>query len=564
MAMKSNSDSVPVVPAIGQVSRRDVLRYGVGAAVASTMMPAMSLASGAGMRRSIVVETVAGRLRGVVANGGAAFKGIPYGQSTAGRNRFMPPQAVKPWAGIRDATRLGHPCLQTNPDFPDWSDPVGGSEDCLVLNVWAPEHAHAESKLPVMFWVHGGGYAFGSGGAPLYDGGILATTGNVVVVGINHRLHAFGFSDLSEFGGDDFAASGNAGQLDIIAALKWVRDNIEVFGGDPANVTPFGQSGGGAKIGTLMTMPAATGLFHKAIIQSGSVLRCRSRTEAATTSRRMFEILGISTPDVGKLQALPAAVLNKCANQIISEATGVGNPVLIYAPVVDGHWLPTELWSGRAPAGAGSIPMLLGTTLHETVIYVNDKDRREITGDPELADAIARATTVNSPDPERVAAILPAYRESFHARSSTEIVVRVSTDIGFWKGAVHQAELQCGTGAPVYMYRCDWRTPCFGGMWAPHAIELPFVMGHRHYRAAWDGRDTDAARAAADPRGLRYVLGDRMLSAWVSFARSSNPSTPGLAWPRYDIGTRATMIFDGESGVSNDPSAEARVLVNRL
>jgi para-nitrobenzyl esterase len=515
-------------------------------------------------RRDMVVETAHGKLRGFVENGVAAFKGIPYAQSTAGKNRFLPPQRLKPWTGVRDATRLGHPCIQTNPDFPVWLDPMPGSEDCLALNVWSPERARPASKLPVMVWIHGGGYTFGSAGAPLYDCGNLARIGNIVAVGINHRLQAFGYSDVSANAGPTFAASGNAGQLDILAALDWVRTNIEVFGGDPNNVTLFGQSGGGAKISTLMGMPASAGLFHRAIVQSGSIFRYRSQEEAEATSNRMFSILGIQRNDIDALQAVPADVLLRCGVKIMSEAVGIGDPSLKYAPVIDGHDLPTDIWRTSAPERTRHIPLLLGSDRDETIIYMSDEARRSIADDEALARAVVDGTPAYAPNKEHVAELIPFYRKATSELSNFELAVQMSTDLAYWKGAVHQAELQSSAGAPVFMYRCDWRTPCFGSKWAPHSVEIPFVMGHEHYGSAWDGKDTDQARAIADPDDARFKLGNRVLASWVNFAKNGNPSLPDLVWPGYDEKARLTMIFDRETKVVDDPRSDIRTLLRSV
>ena len=547
---------------LARPTRREVLRYCAATAGAMISIPGFSVA--AVRQRSVVLQTAHGRLRGAVENGISAFKGISYAQSTAGRNRFLPPQALTPWAGIRDATRLGHPCPQDNSDFAPWLDPMSGSEDCLVLNVWSPERAGSASKLPVMFWIHGGGYSFGSAGAPLYDLGNLARMGNVVTVGINHRLHAFGFTDLSAIGGDTFATSGNAGQFDIVAALEWVRTNIEAFGGDPNNVTVFGQSGGGAKISTLMGMPAAKGLFHRAIVQSGSVFRFRTREESEATSARMVALLGVPKNDIAALQAVPTDTLLRCSIQIMNEAVGTGHPSLKYAPVIDGHDLPQEPWRAGAPEGAQQIPLLLGTTRDETIEYMSNDALRSIVGEEALAQAVVDGTPAYSLDKERVAELIPFYRKALPALSNLELAVQMSTDLAYWKKAVHQAELHSSAGGKTFMYRCDWKTPCFGAMWAPHAIELPFVMGHQHYGPAWDGKDTDAARAAADPDNARFRLGDRMLAAWADFARNGNPSLPDLAWSTYDKKTRSSMIFDRETKVLDDPNSEFRTLVRSV
>lgn len=549
-------------PEAGRSTRDAGRRNGTGAAPAGTTISIPGSSVTAGRRRSRIAEIANGKLRGTVENGVAAFKGIRYGQSTAGRNRFLLPQPVKPWAGVQNATRLGHPCPQDNPDFPAWLDPMPESEDCLVLNVWSPENLGPASKLPVMLWIHGGGYAFGSAGAPLYDLANLARMGGVVAVSINHRLNAFGFTDLSASGGDAFSASGNAGQFDIIAALEWVRANIEAFGGDPDNVTVFGQSGGGAKISMLMGMPAAKGLFHRAIVQSGSVFRIRTQEEAEATSNRMFSLLDIPRNDIAALQAVPTDVLLKCSIQITNEASGIGHPSLIYAPVIDGHHLPREPWCASAPAGAQNIPLLLGTDRDETIIYMTDQARESIVDDEALAQAIVDGTSSYTPDKERVAELIPFYRQALPELSNFELAVQMSTDLAYWKGAVHQAELHSSGGGDVFMYRCDWRTPCFGGMWSPHSIELPFVMGHKFYGSAWDGKDTDADRAAADPDDARFRLGDRMLAAWANFAKNGDPSLPDLAWPTYDEKTRSMMIFDRETKVVDDLRSEFRKLLH--
>ncbi|MBX5206760.1 carboxylesterase/lipase family protein [Rhizobium sp. NZLR11] len=507
-----------------------------------------------------MVETADGKLQGVLVDGIVTFKGVGYADSTAGHNRFLPPQKLKPWVGVRDATELGHPCVQENEDLPVWLDPMPGSEDCLVLNIWSPEAALSTSKLPVMVWIHGGGYTFGSGGAPMYDGRMVAATGNVVCISLNHRLQAFGFTDLSASGDERFVGSGNAGMLDIVAALQWVHTNIEAFGGDPHNVTLFGQSGGGAKIGTLMAMPVASGLFHRAIIQSGSVFRYRGLAEAEAMSHRMFSILSISPNDISALQNVPADVLLRCGNQIMREGSGTGHPAIKYAPIVDGRVIPVAPWRTGAPEGAFNIPMILGSTIDETVVY----SPLEKLDDASLAEAVANSATVYTPDLARITELAPAYRRAFPHLSNSELVVRISTDIGFWKNAIHQAEMQSKTGAPVYMYRCDWKTPCFGGMWGPHGMELPFVIGHGGYGTAWDGKDTEAARSEADPDNARFELGDQMLAAWINFARCGNPSIPDLPWPQYDLTTRSTVIFNTKTTVEADPSGYFRMLVSTI
>lgn len=506
-----------------------------------------------------IVEIESGKLRGKAARGLLTFRGIPYGQPTSGANRFRAPQPVIPWSGVRDALELGHPSVQDNPDFAVWLDPIPPGEDCLVLNVWAPVGARG---LPVMVWIHGGAYTFGSGGAPLYDGGNLARDGEVVVVSINHRLQAFGFTDLTALA-PDFADAGNAGMLDVQAAVAWVNRNIAAFGGNPGNITLFGQSGGGAKISMLMAMPSAKGLFHKAIVQSGSVFRVRTPDEAAAQTERLFHHLGLRLGDVAALQALPADVLSQGGNDVIAEATGVGNPLLAYAPTADGRILSTDPWADVAPITATDIPLMVGINRDETVIYMSEAAQAAAAagGDDALIEAIIEATTTRSPGREEVAALLPVYRAAMPDASVAELVVQISTDLGFWRGAVHQADLQADEGAPVFAYRCDWRTPCFGGRWAPHSIEIPFIMGHPVYGPAWDGTDTEADRAADDPDNARLRVGHQMQAAWLNFAKTGNPSGNGLTWPAYDCTTRQTMIFDRQTRVEPDPRGDFHRLI---
>lgn len=539
--------------------RRDLLRGGLMVAAGAPLL--MSAAGRAFGERFPIVETTHGKLRGRAQAGLAEFKGIHYGASTGGANRFLPPQPMRAWTGVRDAIKLGDQSPQINDDFPMWLDPSPGSEDCLVLNVWAPETASRSSRLPVMVWLHGGGFRFGSAGAPGYDGGNIARAGNVVMVGINHRLNVFGYSYLGD-ADERFATAGNAGQLDIVAALRWVRDNIEAFGGDPNNVTLFGQSGGGGKVTTLLGMESAHGLFHKAIVQSGSLLRFREPADAAELTHRMYADLGIRTGDIAALQRLPmAALLQSYGRMWKSPPTGA-NLSTLYGPVVDGKIISNQFWQGTAPALSRDIPMIIGSNLHETIIFYGDDIAKPIADNQALAVEIANHSVVTRVDPASLQPVIAAYRREMPALSAQELVVRISTDVGFWKCVNRQAELKSAAGgAPVFTYECRWKTPCYGGLWAPHGVELPFVFHHPHYGAAWDGHDTDTLRAAADPRGDRLRVGDQMFRAWVNFARNGTPSTPALPWPAYDVATRSAMVFDRNSHVENDIRSDLRPVV---
>jgi para-nitrobenzyl esterase len=518
--------------------------------------PELGLPPGAQFR---VVETDKGKLRGRVCHGLAEFKGIPYGASTTGANRFMPPQPVNPWPGVRDALCLGNQSPQINDDFPYWLDPSPMGEDCLTLNVWAPGTADGRSRLPVMVWVHGGGYRFGSAGAPGYDGGSLASFGNVVVVGINHRLNIFGYTFV---GGTDerFSTSGNVGQLDLVAALEWVRDNIECFGGDPSNVTIFGQSGGGGKIAALLGMPIARGLFHKAIVQSVSALRMREISDAQELTDRMFAQLGMRNGDVDALQRLSCSALLDAYDKLWNSIPNERRSRIAYKPVVDGEILDRQPWLDQPPSAARNIPIMVGNTLHETIAFTGLTDDLCLQAPQHIAAKVAEITVMSGFDPQAILPIIEAYKRTMPSLTARELTVRVSTDLGFWKNTLELAELQSGT-APVFAYECRWKTPCFGDMWAPHGIDLPFIFNHPVYGPAWDGEDCDAARAAADPVNERCGVGTQMSQAWVNFARNGDPSTAKLSWPAFNANQRATMLFDGKSRVITDVRPDVRDLI---
>lgn len=511
-----------------------------------------------------IVETENGRLRGMVDNGLAVFKGIHYGASTAGTNRFLPPQPVVPWAGVRDALVLGPQCPQINADFPGWSDPSEENEDCLVLNIWAPDHATSRSKLPVMVWLHGGGYFYGSAGAPLYDGGSMARRGDVIAVGVNHRLNAFGYTHLGEAADGRFSGSGNAGQRDLVAALKWVKENIAAFGGDPGNVTIFGQSGGGGKVMTLMAMEEAGGLFHKAILMSGAPLRFITAEEASTVTAGLYKELGIREGDVEALQRAPAKALLSYVGKLNDppfSADGL-SPALGYRPVIDGEVLMSQSWVEDAPQLARDIPIMIGSDLHETVTLVGsmpgELDMQPV-DDLDFARRLAPYAVVNKVQVQELVPLIGEYRRAMPSLSQKELLLRITTDIGLWNFSLRLSSAKAEQGgAPVFTYECHWKTPCFDGMWSPHGIELPFVFNHQDYGVAWDGKDSNEARIVADPQGDRFDVGDKMFNAWINFARTGDPSTDNLAWPAYDTNSRQTMVFDTHTRVVNDLRGDLR------
>jgi para-nitrobenzyl esterase len=534
-----------------RLRRRDVLILGAGAAAYSLIMP--SAASSAAPARPALVEIANGKLRGETAGGVMSFKGIPYGAPTGGGNRFLPPQPPAKWKGVRDATKLGNQCPQVNPDYQAWLDASDQSEDCLYLNVWGPEHPRSSGKLPVMVWLHGGGYTFGSGGAPFYDGSNLALEGDVVVVTMNHRLNIFGFN-FFETTDERFASAGNASLLDLIEALRWVRDNVAAFGGDPGNVTIFGESGGGGKVNALVGMPMARGLFHKAIAQSAPLLDLRTPALGSELTDKIYTKLGIKRGDIAGLQRVPTALLANNYETVANELRPAVLPYLAYGPTFDGVVFKKQSWHAGAPASSHDIPMIIGSNLDESIVWVGEDIHKPYPTDEAIAAKAIKSTLITDVPISTMAELVAASHRDLPELSPGERLVRVATDAGFRGAAVHQSELRARSGgAPVYSYECRWRTPCYGGKWALHGIDVPAVFGHTHYGIAYDGKDSDAQRTAADKAGLWINVQRRMLEAWAAFARSGNPSTPTLQWPAYDLTSRATMTFDGESKAENDP-----------
>jgi para-nitrobenzyl esterase len=541
-------------------SRRVVLRHLAGglAAVSAGPTPRANSSTSEPRIERPVVATRSGRLRGCVLDGVCAYRGIPYGASTAAAARFLPPMQLQPWRGVRDATDCGPPCPQVNSDLPAWVDSRAASEDCLYLNVWVPRVKESKS-LAVMVWIHGGAYVSGSGGLPIYDGANLARHGNVVVVTVNHRLNALGYLYLGGLS-DRYRDSGNLGQLDLIAALEWVRDNIENFNGDPGNVTLFGESGGGGKITTLCQMPAAQGLFHKAIIQSGSIWATMTPETASQVCDDVFTELSIKTADIERLLLVPAAHLAAAAEAVATKR----KDLLAFCPVLDGRSITKNQWETTAPTAIHQVPMLIGTNSDEAAYFVKDPIN-EPANDGEL---IARVIEAGAPvhlSADQAHTLVDRYRTISPATSRLSMLIAISTDLFLWRDAVLQAERKAKQrGSAVYMYEFAWKTPCFGRQWAPHGSEIPLMFGNLDYALAWDDKDTPAVRAAADPKGLRYRLAKSMMSAWAAFARTGDPSSPQLAWPAYEPLHRRTMVLRGDNSVVDDPRSAQRILLTQL
>lgn len=499
-----------------------------------------------------VVDTSAGKLRGTQTGGVHIFKGVRYGAPTDGDARFMPPRKAAPWTGVRDAVEFGPRAPQLDNQFhgmvpPEFEsmDPGGPmSEDCLCLNVWTAGLGNG-GKRPVMVWLHGGGYTTGSGAFVCYDGTELARKHGVVVVNLNHRLGVFGFTYLAELGGEKYAQASNAGMLDIVAALEWVRDNIAQFGGDPANVTIFGQSGGGGKVSALMAMPPAHGLFHRSIVESGAAVTGLPRERATKSAEAFMAKLGLQSGQVDQLQKLPTDQLL----QVMGELSGNGMPgsgSLALAPVVDGTTLPGDPFNPTAPAISANVPLLIGTVETEVTFFPH-----------QILDPIDDASLhthvkqiLRGADDTQVDELIAAYRTGRPKASNTDLYLIIASDATFRQGVLIEADRKAAQGGvPVYQYYFTWRSPVRDGKLRTfHTLEIPFVFDN-----------VDLAKSMTGSGQDRYALAAKMSGAWTAFARSGNPNHEGLAnWPAFDETKRAVMIFNDQCEAVDDPYGEAR------
>jgi para-nitrobenzyl esterase len=497
------------------------------------------------------VETHRGKVRGTDDAGIKVFKGIPYAANTGGLNRFRPPKPAPDWTDIRDAIAYGPMCPQLGGERPSytasWSTDRDATEDCLVLNVWTPA-LHDQRRRPVMVWLHGGGFSAGSGSRNVFEGTRLCQRGDVVVVTLNHRLNVFGFLYLGRIGGAEYAESGNAGMLDLIAALHWVHDTISAFGGDPGNVTIFGQSGGAAKVSTLMAMPQARGLFHKAIVQSGSHLQGLTPDEATRYALTYLSAIDVKPNELPRLAKLPT---DKLIAGLKAVMTAPG-PKPNYSPVVDGIVLPKGPWTPDAPAVSAGVPMIIGSTRTETTALLG-------AGHPEYFSldeaSLPGALSGWIPDKD-IARVTAGFRQLMPAASAPELFFAITTDRRVRQQAWAQAERKAAQGAgAVWLYELDWATPVDEGKWgSPHSLDLAFVF------------DTVARSAAMVGGGpAPQLLADQMSAAWIAFARNGNPNTGAIpAWPPFTTADRATLVFDTTSRVVADFRGDERRLLGQM
>lgn len=502
------------------------------ALTAATATPAMAVGKGP------VVRTTAGRVRGRAEGGVLVFRGIRYGADT-GPRRFQPPLPPIPWTDIRDAVAFG-------PGSPQRGDEPNTSEDCLFLNVWTPGADGA--RRPVMVYIHGGAYSGGSGSSPLYDGTKLAVRGDVVVVTLNHRLNAFGYLSLGRFGDPRWADSGNAGQLDLVLALEWVRDNIAAFGGDPGQVMVFGQSGGGAKIATLMAMPAAKGLFHRAATMSGQQVTASGPMNARRRAEAFLAALKLSPEHIGEIATLPV--------ERLVDAQAARDPILpfgalYFGPVLDDRSLTRHPFWPDAPSQSAGIPMIIGNTHDEARAFLAREERNHRLTWEELPARLGPELRVDI-SPETVVA---EYRRLYPAYSPSDVFFAAATASRSWRAAVIEAEARARQGAPAFVYQLDWKSPRDGGrLGAAHTLDIPLVFGN----LAAEGSLADGA-VEAEP------LSRAIQDAFIAFAKSGNPNHPGLpTWTPYTLPRRQTMIFDLASRMADDPRGAERELFARV
>jgi para-nitrobenzyl esterase len=545
--MRDGDTTGPAQPSVG---RREFITA-LGAGAAAGILPA----AGGAPPADPVVETRAGKVRGERAPGGGyRFLCVPYGASTAGAGRFLPPVPPVPWAGVREPPRQRLIAPQINPAAPA-AQPgsvraaiagIGSeagsleTEDCLNVTIYTPGLDSA--RRPVMFWCHGGGYYAGSGSAPMYNGTPLAVHGDVVVVNVTHRLGVLGYLQLP---GQDFAASGNAGMLDIALALQWVRENVERFGGDPARVTLFGQSGGGGKVAVLMSMPSAKGLFHRAVMQSGALRRLRAREDAAHVAEVLTDQIGLKPGQARQLQQLPLQQLMDAYFALARLRASPGKPLNL-EPVLDGHTVPRNPFDPVAdPLNAG-VPLIVGNVGTEsTAFMLGDEAAYQLSPDA-LKGRLHALLGERAGD-----AALALYSQLWPQGSPSDLYFKMLSD-RTRRQSILVAELKTAQGAgKAYLYEMLWRTPVFNGMLrSPHSLDLPLIfdLAGDPVWAPYTGAGSGALKVS---RAMR--------DAWVAFAHGGAPDTQELPWAAYSLDRRDTMLFDETSKASADPISDTRI-----
>jgi para-nitrobenzyl esterase len=554
------------------ISRRSVICGAAtvaGAVAASAVLPAplagapqKKSAPEAPVKTSLVandenaiVETTAGKVRGYTRNGIYTFKGIPYAASTAGKARFLPPAKPTAWTGVRSSMQYGYVCPQgprggwANDEEAwmfSWDDGIP-NEDCLRVNIWTP--ANDDKKRPVMVWLHGGGFQAGSGQElKSYDGERLSRRGDVVVVSLNHRIGVLGHLNLAAYG-EPYASSGNLGMLDLVAALEWVRDNIANFGGDPANVTIFGQSGGGGKVSTLMAMPTAKGLFHRAIVQSGSMARGASTERSAKIAADLLAELGLNASQVGQLQDLSYQKLVEAGGAVQRKNARVGLPnirrmaeTLVWAPVIDGTVVPRHPFDPDAPAISAQVPMLVGTVLNEFLNGIGHPEYEVMT-----IDEVKKR--VGDMHGDKSAQIIEIFQQAHPKEKPFDILSRIAASSVRQAGVTQCERKAAQSAAPAYLYWFTWKTPVLDARpRAFHCAELAFCFDNAERCENMTGNVPEAQHLAT-----------QVSEAWIHFARTGNPNHAGIpSWPAFTAEKCPTMIFDSPCETKDNPDTAER------
>jgi para-nitrobenzyl esterase len=565
----------PSKPKSQRVSRRDMLRL-ASAAVAATATSGVSFAQTNGQRSpgkkqspadfaipavTKVVNTTNGRVQGLVNNGVHTFKGIRYGAPPIGVSRWMPPQKPDAWKTILDCSDYGAPSMQIASGtiaapasdfgmqmgrvFTTPSELKIQNEDCLFLNVWTP--GTDNKTRPVMVWIHGGGFAFGSSGQPIYEGEDLAREQDVVVVSMNHRLNLFGYMHLGDLMGDAYKSSGTAGMQDLVLSLEWIRDNIAEFGGNPGNVMIMGQSGGGAKVSILMSMPSAKGLFHKASIQSGAGLRVGRKENANRIAKALLDELKIGSGDIKALQAVPAPALIQAAASVAARnaPAGVGpgsGGTGGFNPILDGVAITRDPFDPGSPEISADVPILIGSVKDEWTIFTASEPWFGRMTEADLEQRL-------KPFGARGEALLAAFRKIHPDYSPTYLFISAISAPALGNSITLAERKAAQNKAPVYMWYLTWETPVLNGAFkTPHTMEIPFMM-----------YSYNRVRQYVGPGPEPDQMARQFSDAWAAFARTGKPDAPSIPhWPAYDATKRSTMIFNVKSQVVSDPNSEVR------
>jgi para-nitrobenzyl esterase len=505
-----------------------------------------------------LADTRYGKVKGYVLRGINYFLGIPYGADTSGLNRFMPPQKPKPWTDIFPAVWWGNSAPQVMEkryanvysSFVDHWNYDDVSEDCLRLNVFTPA-INDSQKRPVMFWLHGGGFVNGNGiEQDGYNGESLARKGDIVCVSVNHRLGPLGFTNLAGVGGDKFAASGNVGMLDLVAALEWVRDNITNFGGDPGNVTIMGQSGGGAKVTTLTAMPSAKGLFHKAVVLSGAGTKSGEKDYSEKLGTYILKEAGLTVKQIDKLQEIPWLEYIMIANRAASKLSQESGPAPAglrrgFNPVVDGIIIPQHPYYPEPSPSATDVPMIICSTMNEIAPSRTDASLESISLD-EVKEKVKQRAGFSAGFGDRAGEVVDAYAKAFPDKKPVEIWSMIN---GNRQGVVALADAKAKQAPPVYVAWFCWQPPLFDNrMRAFHCSDICFWYYNTDLMLTHSG-------GGARPR----KLSEKMTGALLQFMRTGNPDNGGLPdWPKYTSENGEVMVLDDVPEVKNDPDRGAR------